>query len=383
MKILAVGGGSGGHVTPVAAVLNEVAARSDIDSLEVVFVCDTAFEKQSRGIMKNLSFPVRVVTIPSGKLRRYAHFSWWDYVRHFSIVLQNIRDIVNIAAGFFASIRLLKKEKPAVVFAKGGYVCLPMGLAAHVLRIPLVLHDSDARPGLTNKVLARYASAIGTGMPLENYHYDASISHYVGVPINTQVQKVNEAMQRAYRDELDLPADKKLVVSVGGGLGSQVINDAMINAAMSAPDDSILFYNVTGEKHYDAVAAKTADLENYMAVPFVYNNMHKLLGAADIVVSRASATTLQELAGLGKAVIAVPARQLGDQIKNAELFAEKKLVVVLSDDSLSSDLGQTIQWLMREPKERAQLARRLHEFARPHAARDMAEIIVRAGKDQS
>lgn len=357
-------------------------AASD-ETLDVLFVCDTAFKKQATGIMATLPFAVKVRTIPSGKLRRYAHFSWWQYIRHFSIVLQNIADIAKTAAGFVVSIGVLLRFRPDVVFAKGGYVCLPMGLAARMLRIPLVIHDSDVLPGLTNKVLSRFATSIGTGMPLENYPYNPAISQYVGVPISTDIQPVTSDMQRAFRQELDLPIDKKIVLVVGGGLGSVTINTAVIAAAKAIQTtEDILFYNITGTANIDTARQQSERLATYHAEPFVYQNMYKLLGAADIVVTRASATTLQELAGLRQAVIAVPAKQLGDQQKNAEMFAKYDAVMVLQDDQLTADLLPAVRMLLDDKQRRDQLAANLHAFARPQAAKDMAQLVRKAARQR-
>lgn len=382
MKVLAIGGGSGGHVTPVAAVLRELAASSK-DPLDVLFVCDRAFEKQARGIMAELPFAVKVRTIPSGKLRRYAHFSWWHYVRHFTIVIANIVDIFKIIAGFIASLWVIARSRPDVVFAKGGYVCLPMGLAAKLFRIPLVIHDSDVRPGLTNRVLSRYADAIGTGMPLENYTYRQSILHYVGVPISADIKAVTPEMQRQYRKDMGLPVDKAVVVAVGGGLGSVIINEAMVATARTlASRDDILFYNITGANNIESVKEQSRGLYGYVAEPFIYKDMHKVLGAADIVVTRASATTLQELAGLKKAVIAVPARQLGDQQQNATLFAKYDAVITLQDDDLRRELADVIVGLLANTQQQKHLAANLHQFAKPDAARDMARLIMAAIQDK-
>lgn len=349
------------------------------DDLEVLFVCDKGFREQARGIMNSVSAPVSIATIPSGKLRRYAHFSWWHYVRHFSIILQNVADSIKTAAGFLKSLWIIMRFRPDVVFAKGGFVCLPVGLAAKLSGVPLVIHDSDVRPGLTNKLLARFATAIGTGMPLENYNYNSSITTYVGVPINSSVKPITPALRAAYRTELALPMDKKLVVAVGGGLGSVVINHAIIDTALAHKDDrSVLFYNVTGIKNFDDAVARADDSDRYKAVAFVYKDMYKLLGAADVVVTRASATTLQELAGLGQAVVAVPAKQLGDQQQNAELFAKYDAVVALHDDTLGQVLDATLVELLRDDERRTKLASNLQRFARPHAARDMATIIMAA-----
>ena len=353
-------------------MLNELAKNDS--TLEARFVCDKGFLKQSKGIMDELPFDVIVTTVPSGKLRRYAHFSWWHYIRHASIVLHNGVDCIKIVAGFFASLWLIARFRPDVVFAKGGFVCLPVGYAARILRIPLVIHDSDARPGLTNKLLARHAQAIGVGMPLENYTYKRAITTYVGVPINPHVKPTTRELQEQYRTELGLPLNKEIVVAVGGGLGSVTINNAMLQAAHRFDASQTLLYNVTGVKNYDAAKRASEGVAAYECASFVYSDMYKLLGAADVVVTRASATTLQELAGLRKAVIAVPAKQLGDQQKNAELFAKYDAIMTLQDDDLDR-LGDVIHALLRDKHRQKELAKSLHAFARPHAASDMASII--------
>jgi UDP-N-acetylglucosamine--N-acetylmuramyl-(pentapeptide) pyrophosphoryl-undecaprenol N-acetylglucosamine transferase len=380
MKILAVGGGSGGHVTPVLAVINEL-HQQDSD-LKVWFVCDKAFESQSRGIMAGADVPVTVSTIIAGKFRRYAHLTRLQHLTSPQIVLKNIRDIFKIAIGFVQSIVVLLRVRPDVVFAKGGYVCLPLGIAAKLLGLPIVIHDSDTRPGLTNRVLAKYATAIATGSPLENYSYDRQKTRYIGVPIGSEFKPVNAHDQRRYKLALGFDPDLPLVVATGGGLGAQSINMALAKAASTLSGKGIAVYHVTGKSHYDVVAPLVKDIPQYTAVPFVYNNMHEVLGAADVVISRASATFLQELAGLAKAVIAVPARQLGDQLKNAAAYKAADAAIVMSDDEIgaSTNLEDTIVRLMSDDELRSAMGNKLHAFARPDAARDLAMLILKAAK---
>ncbi|MET0979842.1 MAG: UDP-N-acetylglucosamine--N-acetylmuramyl-(pentapeptide) pyrophosphoryl-undecaprenol N-acetylglucosamine transferase [Candidatus Saccharimonadales bacterium] len=380
MKILAVGGGSGGHVTPVLAVVNEL-YRTD-PSLEVWFVCDKAFESQSRGIMDRADVKVHVSTIAAGKFRRYAHLTRLQHLTNYQIVSKNIVDIAKVAVGFLQSIFLLLRVRPDVVFAKGGYVCLPLGLAARLLRYPLVVHDSDTRPGLTNKILARYATAIATGSPLENYSYDSTKSHYIGVPIGRDFMPVSEKQQREYKQLLGFNPDLPLVVATGGGLGARSINLALAKAAQSLVAKNIAVYHVTGKAQYDEISVLVGRIPQYIVVPFVYEKMHEVLGAADIVISRASATFLQELAGLGKAVIAVPARQLGDQLKNAEVYRKADAAIVMTDDDITvgSNLEDVIVGLVNDPSQRERLGKHLHTFARPNAAHDLAKLIQDAVK---
>jgi UDP-N-acetylglucosamine--N-acetylmuramyl-(pentapeptide) pyrophosphoryl-undecaprenol N-acetylglucosamine transferase len=380
MKILAVGGGSGGHVTPVLAVINEL-HQQDSD-LKVWFVCDKAFESQSRGIMAGADVPVVVSTIVAGKFRRYAHLTRLQHLTSPQIVTKNVIDIFKIAAGFFQSISVLLRVRPDVVFAKGGYVCLPLGIAAKLLGYPIVIHDSDTRPGLTNRVLAKYATAIATGSPLENYSYDRQKTHYIGVPIGSEFKPITSQDQRRYKQLLGFDPELPLVVATGGGLGAQSINMALAKAARTLSGKGVAVYHVTGKKHYEIVAPLVKDIPQYVAVPFVYEHMHEVLGAADVVISRASATFLQELAGLSKAVITVPARQLGDQLKNADVYKAADAVVIMSDDEIgmATNLEDTILGLINDEELRKSMGNKLHAFARPDAARDLAMLILKAVK---
>ncbi len=376
-----MGGGSGGHVTPVLAVINEL---SKLDSnLDVEFVCDAAFEPQSRGLMAHAHVPVTVKTIPAGKFRRYHGESAIDALKDVKTMLFNLRDLGYIIAGFFMSVVYLLRRRPDVVFAKGGYVCLPFGLAASLLRIPLVIHDSDARPGLTNKVLSRFADHIGTGSPVENYGYDLGKTSYVGVPIQPEFSPFSDQDQRAARHEIGMiDVTAPLVVVTGGGLGAQSINEAMVLSAQTVLSAGIHVYHVTGKKQFEDIAQRVPQHAHYITVPFVYKNMHHVLGAADVVVSRASATFIQEIAGLAKPTILIPASHLGDQVKNAEVYEKAHAAVVMSDESILHDegLGNAIVSLVQDATQRQSLTDKINSFARPQAAMAVARMILQAGK---
>lgn len=346
---------------------------NDADSLQAMFVCDIGFETQSRSIMARASVDVDVRTIVSGKFRRYAHFSVWGYVRHPSIMLHNFFDLFKIFAGYIQSLLLLAKFRPDVVFAKGGFVCLPLGLAAATLRIPLVIHDSDVRPGLTNRVLARFATAIATGFPLENYQYSQEISHYTGVPVDAAYRPVTLEDQADYKKKLGFLPNLPLVMAFGGGLGAVVINDAAAELARQL-GESVQVYNGTGKANINRAQEKGAGLRNYRAEGFV-PGLHDIMAAADLIVTRASATALQELAGMAKPVIAVPAKHLGDQRQNAKVYASADAVAVLGDDELDEKLSPLVVRLIADDARRMRLAKALHAFARPEAATKIAEIL--------
>lgn len=373
-----MGGGSGGHVTPVLAVINEL-NRLD-RRVEITFICDKAFETQTRGLMKHAEVPVSVRTVTAGKLRRYHGVVWWKQLLDIPTTLKNIRDVFLVGVGIVQSGWFLWKHKPDVMFAKGGYVCLPVGIAAKLLRIPIVIHDSDTRPGLTNKVLSRWATAIATGAPLQNYNYPKEISHYTGVPIHADFHPFTEKEQRDAKAQLGVTDLRKpLVVVTGGGLGAKSINEAMLAVAPRLLEHGAAVYHITGKGQFDSIQSRAHRHADYILTPFVYKDMATVLGAADIVVARGSATFLQELAALQKAVVVIPAGHLSDQVKNAEVFEAAEAAVVLTDKIITSKpekLADAITVLLDEPAEAHHIASQLHTFAKPAAAADVAALIV-------
>jgi len=245
-----------------------------------------------------------------------------------------------------------------------------------------MIHDSDARPGLTNRILAPRADMIATGYPLENYPYDARKTHYTGVPINDKFTTISSDVQRKLKKRLGLSGKTPLVVAIGGGLGSRSINDAMIEALPKLAGVGAHAIIVAGKKNYMYAKEACEPYHNVTVFEFITEGLTSLLGAADIVVTRASATSLQELAGLEKPVIAVPAKQLGDQHKNAAVYKDADAAIVLTDDDIAKPnlLGNEIVDLLHDETRRKSLAKHLHEFAKPNAARDVAVLLVGLAK---
>lgn len=378
INIFCVGGGSGGHITPIFPVLHELAQLSE---LNIDLVVDKGFYQQAKGLVDKSDLAIKLHTISSGRLRRYAHFRWYHYLRYPSIPVNNVIDVFKVGAGYVQSLALLRR-KPDVVFAKGGFVSLPFGLAAKQLGIPIVIHDSDARPGLTNRMLSRYAERIGTGTPVENYPYNQAITSYTGVPISREYRVYTPKEREALKSELGFDPNRPLIAVTGGGLGAQNINLAMLKGASDLLAQGIQVYHISGKAHFAGIAQAKPSSDDYRVVDFVYSGMVKILAAADIVVSRASATTIQELAGLAKPTILVPARQLGDQKENSKTYQASGSAIVLQDDDIeeTNQLTDTIIDLIRDSEKAKSLANNLHEYAKPDAARDIARLIMEVVK---
>ena len=336
--------------------------------------------------MHHFDDSIPVETIFSGKLRRYHDLPLWrQLLRPVSIVLPNIRDGFLIGVGFVQSVVKLRSWRPDVVFTKGGFVCLPVGMAAKVLKIPLVIHDSDAHPGLTNRVLSRWATRIATGAPLKFYPYPKAISRYVGIPVNKEFVPFDVSERQTLKQKLGFDAKRPLVVVTGGGLGARRINDAVAKRLDELLDMTSLVL-ISGTAQYDELRATTPESDpRYQLHAFVSTGMARLLGAADIVVTRAGATTILELAALAKPTILVPNGFLtgGHQLKNASVYAESGAVEVINDHELHANpqlLVDTLTSLLANPAHLAEMGKKFHQFARPTAASDMADIVFEAAK---
>lgn len=380
MRILAVGGGSGGHVTPVAAIVKHLKQKQP--SSDIRFWTDRSFFGQARAIMNNVDKSIRVRTVISGKLRRYHHLTRIQHILSPVLVAQNIRDGFFVLVGILQSFVMLIVWRPDVIFTKGGYVCMPVGIAAAILRIPLVIHDSDAHPGLTNRVLAKWASVIATGAPLEYYAYPSSRSVYVGIPIDESFRPYTEAEKAQAKRELSCDADRKLIVITGGGLGAMRINTTVLRELkrLEKLGDVLL---ITGEANYAEISVLAPKSKHIHIVPFVSSGMAQILGASDVVIARAGATTILELAAVGTPTILIPNAQLtgGHQVKNAAVYRDA--VVILDEETMLSDeraLEVRIRDIFTNSRQTQEMTERFRRFARPHATEDMASIILKAAK---
>lgn len=361
------------------AVLREI--KKTDSSAEIRFWCDRKFAPQARSIIHNVDPTIKVQTIMAGKLRRYSHVSMWRQLFWFSTVMLNIRDIFLVLFGFLQSLIKLVIWRPDVVFTKGGYVCLPIGIAARALMIPLVIHDSDAHPGLTNRILGRWAKAIATGAPLKYYSYAADKSVYTGIPVSDEFHEFSDRERTEARVKWGLATDKPLIVITGGGLGAQRVNDAVVMAL----DEILRLGSVvlnSGAGQYDELRSLVPpNSKDFQLHPFIAKDMALLLGAADIVVTRAGATTILELAALARPAIIVPNGQLtgGHQVKNAAVYAEQDAVKVIDEKDLVNDpniIVPVIRGLLDDPAATKAMAKRFASFARPEAARDVADMVI-------
>jgi UDP-N-acetylglucosamine--N-acetylmuramyl-(pentapeptide) pyrophosphoryl-undecaprenol N-acetylglucosamine transferase len=369
-----VGGGSGGHILPVKALIEEIIKQKPKSN--IVFWTDKKFFDLSKKIIGKKFFDVKIQLVVAGKFRRY---------RHGGISLKelflNIRDVFLVLIGFWQSLARLIFNRPDVIFLKGGYVGLPVGMAAVMLRIPFVVHDSDTVLGLTNKILGKFAKRIAVSWPIENYT-GALVNKMVftGIPVSSDVLKYQNMPKEKIKKQLGFNSKKPLVVAVGGGLGARSVNLAIVHNL----DNLLEKYTVvlvTGQGQYAEIKRKTVKYVeggDFWLFDFLTDGLGELLAAADVVVARAGATTLVELMALKKAAIIVPNDFLtgGHQTKNALVLEKAHAVLKLDDQSLNNKLVDGINEIMGNVALRQKLETNIGRFANNSAAVDLAKLLI-------
>lgn len=300
-----------------------------------------------------------------------------------SSVALNIRDLGRFGVGITQSIKILRRFSPDVVFIKGGYVALPVGLAAGLLKIPYVVHESDVVPGLTNKTLSKRATTVATGFPVDKYHElpkDKLV--FTGSPIRPEILKAHRLEGLA---KFKLNPDLPVILVIGGSLGAKRVNEAIVDALKGLTEFCQVIH-ITGERDIERVRFEVKRLqlaqpERYQAHSFLMGELAMALAAADVVISRAGANSIAELAALKKPTILIPAGHLRDQETNAQVLARAGAVRVIPEPRLTpARIVSEVKLLTEDEAERARLSEHIADFAVDDAAERLAKLILTAGE---
>lgn len=381
--IVLTGGGSGGHITPLLAVATEL--KKQDPRVRVVYVGQRG--DHLADIPAKHPDIDEVYSVRAGKFRRY-HGEGLKQLLDVRTIFLNTRDVFYVVAGIWQSHRLLKRLQPAVIFIKGGFVGVPVGLAAAQLKIPYITHDSDAVPGLANRIISRWATLHTVALPAEAYSYQKEITVSVGIPLQADFVPVNDQLKKRYREEIKVPTAAKMLFVIGGGLGAQSVNRAVGQAVphllREFPDLHIVHgagrANESEMRNYYNEHLSSSEQGRVRVVGYI-SDVFRYSGAADLVITRAGATNLAEFAVQGKACVVIPAAHLtnGHQVKNARYLAEKDAAVVLVQDELEADpnrLAKLVSDLLSQPELCKNLGANLAGFAHLNAAAELAKIII-------
>ncbi|MEM7220658.1 MAG: UDP-N-acetylglucosamine--N-acetylmuramyl-(pentapeptide) pyrophosphoryl-undecaprenol N-acetylglucosamine transferase [Pseudomonadota bacterium] len=337
MKVLITGGGSGGHVTPALAVASELAG------------CELLFVGSNSGLEERIVQPsgLRYRGISAGKLRRY--FSW-----------HNVVDVLRVLLGILQALVLIGRERPAVVFSKGGFVAFPVVFAAWLWRVPVVAHESDATLGLANRLSLPFVKTLCVSFAQTQPARFAGRLVHTGAPLRGELLAGDA---QAGRRRLGMEPGTRLLLVTGGSLGAEALN-AATRAASSLLDGWHLLLICGAGKRADAAPdAGMTELE------YVAEGWADLLAAADVVVSRAGSNALFELLALRKPTLLVPlpsAGSRGDQLDNAAYAERQGYARVLQQADLNA--RRLADEVNRIADDAPELRERLATFELPNSA---------------
>lgn len=370
MRVLLTGGGTGGHIYPLLAVAEEI--KKQAPKVELYYLGP---KSPLNAEFENLA--VKIYRIASSKFRRY--FS-----------LANFIDIPKFFIGVLQALWRLYFLMPEVVFSKGGPGALPVVLAAKFYFIPVIIHESDAVPGITNRLSAKFAKRIGISFAGAAKYFPKPKIALVGNPLRSGLLTSLNLTQEQAKKDLHFDAKRPLVLILGGSQGAQRINNLVLDNLLSLLETSQIYHQV-GRDNLDDIQEfiKTAPEEIQLA-----GNQYKFTGfldlpslrealfAADLVISRSGAGAIFELAAFGKPTILVPLQGSANdhQRANAYEYAESGAAEVIEEENFTVNILKTeLKSFFTDPDKNRGMSLAALSFAKPKAAEVLAKEILFLG----
>ncbi len=329
--ILFTGGGTGGHVYPALAVYELLKENWDGK-----FVWIGSKNGMERRILEEYNDSIEYRPISSGKFRRYFSF-------------KNVTDLFKITAGILQSISLLRKIKPKLIFSKGGFVSVPPVIAAGILGIPAVTHESDFDPGLATRINSRMVRKIYVTYQETVQFLNPGLGDKIMVTGNPVRPDILSGSRERGLSIFDFTGDKPILLILGGSQGSREIN----NLLRKSLEELLSVFDVIHQVGKEMEKGNHHPLPGYVPIAYLKDEYPDAAAAADIVLSRAGAGTLWEFSALGKPLVLLPlsvSSSRGDQIRNAQYFKERGAAEVLENNPDPEHIVDTLFKLMRNPK---------------------------------
>ncbi|XOB41769.1 MAG: UDP-N-acetylglucosamine--N-acetylmuramyl-(pentapeptide) pyrophosphoryl-undecaprenol N-acetylglucosamine transferase [Candidatus Nealsonbacteria bacterium] len=385
MKILFTGGGTGGHIFPIIAIVREIRRvfpliAKQLQEAERLVRNSEKLEFYYMGPKDEISSillsqeEIKVKRVLTGKIRRYFGFL---------AILQNFIDVLfKIPIGIIQALLYIFFLAPDLIFSKGGYGSIPAVISGRLLAVPIFLHESDIAPGLANRFLSRFSLEIFVSFPVRKTEFFSPKKMIsVGNPIRREVL---EGSKEEAKGTFKLTGEKPIILILGGSQGAQRINDMLLQVLPQILLNFEIIHQ-TGLKNFKEVKAEagiviTRELKKYYhPFPFLEEtNLSQAYQAADLVVARAGSGTIFEISALGipSILIPLPESAQNHQVKNAYLYAEAGAALVLEEENLTPHFFfERLKYLFSHPEELEKMRREAKEFSKPRAARVIAEYI--------
>lgn len=364
IRIVLSGGLSGGHVFPLLAVSRAARERS---SSPIRFLYVGSRGAFGEAAMRDAGIDSR--SIQSGKFRRY-----------FSLL--NVSDPFRVAIGFCQSLWHLFVFMPDVVFAKGGSVSVPVCLAARIYRIPVVIHDSDAVAGAANRFLSRFAARVAVAYPSATEYFPPDRTALTGNPVRPEL--LSGDPHRA-NERFGLLPGRPLVLILGGSLGARSLNMAVVKMLPNLLRETQVLHQTGSDNHRETVALAgeqgiKVGRDGYLAMPFLRaDELADAFSRADVVISRAGASSIAEIAACKKTAILVPLSTAANDEQRMNAFEVAKVggAIVLEEQNLGEHLlFSKVDMLLRDPLLRSDMSTRIGSFYNPNAAAMIADGLL-------
>lgn len=312
-KILMTGGGTGGHVIPNLALIPRL-QQEDFDIFYIGSV---------NGIERKLieETGIKYHPISSGKLRRY-----FD--------IKNFTDPFKVIKGLLQSFFIIKREKPDVVFSKGGFVAVPVVIAASMLKVPVVAHESDITPGLANKLSQPYVSKLCVTFPESIKYIKGNKGVVTGTPIREELFKGDREKALKF---LGFSGNKPVILIMGGSLGSKIINES-IRSNLDLLTSKYDIVHLCGKGNLDNLLDGK---EGYRQFEYINEELKDIMALSSMIITRGGSNSLFEILALKKPNIIIPlsrAASRGDQILNAASFEKSGYSIVIQEEELSGNI---------------------------------------------
>jgi UDP-N-acetylglucosamine--N-acetylmuramyl-(pentapeptide) pyrophosphoryl-undecaprenol N-acetylglucosamine transferase len=356
VSIAFAGGGTGGHIYPGLAVAAALKKR---------FPCRIFWIGSSQGMDRSLveSEGLEFFGVPAGKLRRY-------------VSLRNLSDLFKIGAGFFAARGVLKRERPALLFSKGGFASVPPCAAAASLGIPVFTHESDYSPGLATRINARFASRIFVSYEDTAGFFPPALRERIslaGNPVRSAFRAADPAAGRAF---LGLPPEERILLVLGGSQGAREINE-LVREALAALTEHYTVVHQTGPKQDRDMGPS----ERRRPYAYIGEELPQVLAAAELVLGRSGAGTVWEAAAAGKPMALIPLQgsgTRGDQVENAAFFERAGAAVVIRRGNRPGETAAAAAKVVRELAENAERRNAMAAASAALGKLDGAELLARA-----
>lgn len=351
--IAVTGGGTGGHIFPNISIIEELKRRG---WKNIFWIGEKKGKERSWAEKAEVPF----YGISTGKLRRY-----------FSI--NNFSDVFRVIIGIFQSFFIFMKLKPDVLFSKGGFVSVPPVLAAWILRIPVVTHESDINPGLATKIISRFASVICVSFEKSTDFLGGKKIVHTGNPVRDLIRRGDRQKGQKF---LSFNEDLPVVLIVGGSLGASSINMA-VREMLKLQNLTFNMVHQCGPGNYQD---KFFQKGRYRQFEFIDKEIGDVMAASDIVVSRAGAGALYEIGYLKKPSILVPlpkSKSRGEQIENALYFKKNGASCIISDEDLNGEaLSEAVNQLITDMGKLRMMKDRAGTLCKYDAEKKVADVII-------